>query len=309
MRWPNFGVKREEGWLSIIRLGDRLDLAHVIRAVGKRPAVRLCESFRIEGTFGDALTRLGKARGLKRYRCTSLLSEHEYRMVQLESPAVPQEERQQALRWRLKDMVDFPVADAAIEVADIPTEGGRLAQVFAIVAPRSAIADCMALFHDSCAPLEAIDIPEMAVRNVAALFEEPNRGLAFLMLNASESLLTISYGGELYLSRRIDLSAQALAEADVERREQMLERLALELQRTLDNFDRQYGFISVSRLLLCSEFDCAASAAALAQNLYVPVQAADLAKVLEFEAIPELRAPERQAQCLLAIGSALRSDV
>ena len=89
---------------------------------------------------------------------------------------------------------------------------------------------------------------------------------------------------------------------------QMLERLALELQRTLDNFDRQYGFISVSRLLVCSEFDCAAAVAGLAQNLYLPVQVADLAQVVEFSGVPELRSVERQAQCLLAIGAALRSD-
>eukprot|EP00825_Cyclidium_porcatum_P034811 TRINITY_DN3653_c0_g2_i1.p4 TRINITY_DN3653_c0_g2~~TRINITY_DN3653_c0_g2_i1.p4 ORF type:complete len:183 (-),score=15.43 TRINITY_DN3653_c0_g2_i1:231-779(-) len=169
-------------------------------------------------------------------------------------------------------------------------------------------AEYMGVFHQARVPLDSIDIPEMAVRNVASLFEEPNRGLAFLVLNAGESLLTITFGGELYLSRRIEVSSQALAEADGERRQQMLERLALELQRTLDNFDRQYGFISVSRLLVSSEFDCAATVAALAQNLYLPVQAADLAQVVESNTIPELRTVERQAQSLLAIGAALRSD-
>lgn len=306
--WRNFGVKRAEGWMSVVRFGDRIDLAHVIRPAGKRPAIRLCESFRVEGAEGEALLRLGQSKGLKRYRCASLLGENEYRMAQLEAPAVPAEERVQALRWRLKDAVDFPVDGAAVAVADIPTEGGRQANVFAIVAPKAVVAEKMGFFHTAHVPLEAIDIPEMAVRNVAGLFEEPNRGLAFLLLGAGESLLTITFGGELYLSRRIEMSSQALAEADGERRQQMLERLALELQRTLDNFDRQYGFISISRLLVCSEFDCAGAAAALAQNLYLPVQAADLAQVAEFDAMPELRSSERQAQCLLAVGAALRSD-
>jgi MSHA biogenesis protein MshI len=63
----------------------------------------------------------------------------------------------------------------------------------------------------------------------------------------------------------------------------------------------------VSRLLVASEFDCASTVAAIAENLYLPVQAADLAGVLDFAALPELRSPERQAQCLLAIGAALRS--
>ena len=294
--------------MSVVRLGERVDLAHVIRTLGKRPAIRLCESFRVEGSPRETLGRLAQGKGLKRYRCASLLGEGLYRVAQLEAPAVPAEERVQALRWRLKDVVDFPVDGAALAVVDIPVEGGRQANVFAIVAPRDVVAERMALFQEAKVPLEAIDIPEMAVRNVAALFEEPNRGLAFLVLNAGESLLTITCGGELYLSRRIEVSSQALAEADEERRQQMLERLALELQRTLDNFDRQYGFVSVSRLLVSSEFDTAATVAALGQNLYLPVQAADLAKVADFESIPELRSVERQAQCLLAIGAALRSD-
>lgn len=306
--WPNFGAKLEEGWLSVVRCGDRIDLAHVIRPLGKRPEIRLCESFRIEKDERDALSRLAQNKGLKRYRCVTLLGDAEYRMVQAEAPAVPPEERAQALRWRLKDAVDFPVDDAAIAVADIPVEGGRQANVFAIVAPRAVVGERMALFHEAKATLEAIDVAEMAVRNVAALFEEANRGLAFLALTQGDGLLTITYRGELYLSRRIEVSSAALAEADQERRQQMLERLALELQRTLDNFDRQYGFISVSRLLVASEVDCAGVVAALGQNLYLPVQAADLGLVAEFNALPELRSAERQAQSLLAVGAALRAE-
>lgn len=306
--WPNFGAKLEEGWLSVVRRGDRIDLAHVIRPLGKRPEIRLCESFRIEKDERDALSRLAQSRGLKRFRCATLLGETEYRMVQVEAPAVPPEERVQALRWRLKDTVDFPVDDAAIAVADIPVEGGRQASVFAIVAPKNVVGERMALFHETKVALEAIDVAEMAVRNVAALFEEANRGLAFLALTQGGGLLTITYRGELYLSRRIEVSSVALAEADQERRQQMLERLALELQRTLDNFDRQYGFISVSRLLVASEADSAGVVGALGQNLYLPVQVADLDQVAEFNALPELRSAERQAQSLLAIGAALRTD-
>lgn len=305
--WPNVGVKFEAGWMSVVRHGERIDLAHVIRAPGKRPEIKLCDSFRIESSEADALSRLGQNRGLKRYRCTILLGESDYRLVQVDAPAVPEAERVQALRWRLKDVVDFPVDDAAIAVADIPTEGGRQASVFAVVAPAAVVSERMALFHEKKIPLEAIDVPEMAVRNVAVLFEDENRGLAFLALTQGDGLLTITCRGELYLSRRIEIDTDALARADEERRRQMLERLALELQRTLDNFDRQYGFISVSRLLVASEFDCAGVVAALVENLYLPVQAADLAAVADFAAIPELRTAERQAQSLLAIGAALRS--
>jgi len=305
--WPKFGVKFEGGWMAVVRRGGRLDLAHVISSPGGRPEILGFDSFKLEGDEADALTRLAQGKALKRYRCSTLLAENDYRMVQLEAPTVPLEERVQALRWRLKDMVDFPVETAALGVTDIPTQAGRQANVFVVAAASEVIGRRMAVFDRAKANLEAIDIPEMAVRNIAALFEEPNRGLAFLALSEGDSLLTITYQGELCLSRRIEMSAEALAQDDPERRQQMQERLALELQRTLDNFDRQYSYISVSRLVVATERDSAGLVAGLKENLYVPVLAMDLAEVADFAAVPELRQLERQAQGLFAIGAALRS--
>lgn len=305
--WPKFGVKFEGGWMAVVRRGERLDLAHVISSPGGRPEILGFDSFKLEGDEADALTRLAQGKALKRYRCSTLLAENDYRMVQLEAPTVPLEERVQALRWRLKDMVDFPVEAAALGVTDIPTQAGRQANVFVVAAASEVIGRRMAVFDRAKANLEAIDIPEMAVRNIAALFEEPNRGLAFLALSEGDSLLTITYQGELCLSRRIEMSAEALAQDDPERRQQMQERLALELQRTLDNFDRQYSYISVSRLVVATERDSAGLVAGLKENLYVPVLAMDLAEVADFAAVPELRQLERQAQGLFAIGAALRS--
>ncbi|HEX6735647.1 MAG TPA: hypothetical protein VF096_12620 [Azonexus sp.] len=292
--------------MAVVRRRARLDLAHVIHGSGQRPRIEALDSFASDGE-DDALSRLAQARGLKKFRCVTLLGESDYRISQLEAPGVPAEERAQALRWRLKDVVDFPVEDAALDVVDIPTEGGRQPLVLAVAAPRAAVGERMAGFHQARLRLEAIDIPEMAVRNVAALFEETNRGLAFLLLNDEESLFVITFRGELCLSRRIDMTALALAPDDAERRRQARERLALELQRTLDNFDRQFGFVSVSRLVVASERDSEGLTADLRENLYLPVLAMDLAEVADFTALPELRQAERQAQGLLAIGAALRS--
>lgn len=306
--WRKLGAKFELGWGAVVRRAGRLDVTHVVRSADNPPEIRLFDSFAIESSEADALARVGQARNLKRFRCATLLSEAAYRLVQLEAPAVPMEERVEATRWRLNDMVDFPVDGAAIALVDIPGDGVRQAQSFAIAAPSEAVGDCMRMFRQAKIPLEAIDIPEMALRNVAILFEEENRGLAFLSVTQGDSLLIITHRGELCLSRHIDLSAAALTQADEERRNQMLERLALELQRTLDNFDRQYSYIPVSRLLVASEFDGPATVTALATNLYLPVQAMDLAQVINFPSVPELRSLERQAQGIYAIGAALREE-
>lgn len=306
---PLLQAKKAKGWMAVVRQGERMDLAHVIRPAGGRPEIRLLDSFGLEKGEVDALERLRAARNLKSFRCTTLLAEGDYRLLQIDVPAVPDAEKVQAARWRLKDMVDFPVEDAAIGLLDIPLKdgaGGRQPMAFAVIAPAAAVAERMRLFDGAKVPLEAIDVPELAQRNVASLFEDANRGLAFLGMADGDGLLTITYGGELYLVRRIEVSAKALADADPERRQMLIERLVLELQRTLDNFDRQYSFITVARLVLACEHPVDGLRAALAENLYVPVEAMDLATVADFPGLPELRNPERQAQCLRAIGAALR---
>lgn len=304
-----FRGKLEAGWQAVVRRDGCIDLAHVIRDRDSRPRIESLETFRIETDFSAALGRLKGSRNLKHRACTTLLETADYRFVQVDAPAVADEERVQALRWRLKDIVDFPVDNAALAVLDIPAgeaAAGRQAAVFAIAAAAETVAACMGRFAQAGVPLAAIDIPELAQRNVAALFEEASRGLAFLHLGEEGGLLTITYRGELYLARHIDVSTRALGDADGERRQTLLERLVLELQRTLDNFDRQYNFISVVRLVIASEGSTEGLLEALGQNLYIPLTIMDLATVADFPGVPELRNPQRQAQCLQAIGAALR---
>lgn len=305
--WPAGG--RESGWVGIVTHGQRMDLAHVVRQAAARPQIRLLDSYRIERNEADALERLRAARKLKSFACTTVLAPGQYQLVQLENPGVPDDERKDALRWRLKDVVDFPVDRASIDVLDIPgsaAAGGRSAGVLVAAAAGDVVAARMALFASAKVPLQAIDLPELAQRNVAALFEEPNRGLAFLSLDETGGLLTLTHRGELYAFRRMDVSAPQLAEATGERQRQLLERVALELQRSLDTFDRQFSFVSVARLIVACTEVVDELQAVLAENLYLPVQLMDLEQVVDFPALPELRNPQRQAQCLTVIGAALR---
>ena len=296
--------------MAVVPKGARIDFAHVLRVRDAAPRLMLMESFAAGPVLAESLKAVSSSRKLRKYRTTTVLGNGQYHLAQFDAPTVPKEERNDALRWRFKDMVDFQVDNASIGVIDIPIENasGRQAMVYAVAAGASAIASVMTSFHDGKASLDAIDIPELAQRNVAALFEQENRGLAFLCLDESGGLLTITYRGELYAVRRIEVTAPQLAEADDERRAAMLERVMLELQRTLDNFDRQYSFISVAALMVAACPAVAELQPYLAENLYVPVKSANLEQVLDLSATPELCIhPELQARYLQAIGAALRS--
>jgi MSHA biogenesis protein MshI len=303
-------VRREPGWMAVLPLGDRIALAHVVRGVGVRPEIRMLDSFRIETSSVEALQRLRRARRLKAYACTTLMATGEYSLSQLDAPNVPLTERKEAVRWALKGVVDYPVDRACIDVLEIPMDAGgtgRQASVFGVSAADGVVVARARPFAEAGVSLAAIDIPELAQRNVAALFEDENRGLAFLRLDESGGLLTLTFHGELIAARRVEVSAVQLADGDPARRTQAMERLVLDLQRSLDNFDRQYSFIPISKLVAAAYPPVEDLASGLAESLYVPVVPMDMAQVIDFHAVPELRDTHRQAMNLLLIGAALRT--
>lgn len=304
-----FKARRKPGWLAILPQGNALTLAHVVRAAGSPPALRRLESFAVENGLGDALRRLRSVRALKSYRCTTLIEDGGYNVSALDAPQVPADERREALRWTLKDMVGYPVDSACIEVLDLPGDGlspGRSAGVLVVSAAEAAVRACVAPFEAAKISLAAVDIPELAQRNVAALCEDDNRGLVFLRVDERGLMLTLTYHGELVAVRRGEMTSRQLGEGGDEAHTR--ERLLLELQRSLDNFDRQYSHIPVSKVVLACSPPIEGLQAELAEGSYVPVHELDLAALLDLSSLPGARDTAWLSAHLLAIGAALRTD-
>jgi MSHA biogenesis protein MshI len=299
-------------WSAVCLYPGRVDVARVKRQRDAKPQVEVLESY--ERAKGDkvALASLGKRFGLKKARCTTLLGSGEYQVLQIDAPqATDPEERKAEIGARLGGMVDMPLAHATIDAVEIPTAElapGRPKNAYAVVAGNAAIAPKVVLFHEAGVGLAAIDIPELAQRNIAALCEQPNRGLAFLAFGEQDGLLTFTCNGELYLHRHIEIGLAQLLTDDLDRRSSLFDRIGLELQRSLDSFDRTYGFIPVGRVLLGPYAEAQALQGFLRDYLSMQVDVLDLADVLDFPSVPELKRPERQAQCLLTLGAALREE-
>ena len=309
---PFLRPKVHDGWMSVAYVAGRFDLAHVRRSPGRKPEVLLLHSRARGGDDSHALRALRKDLGLASYRCTALLGDGEYQMLQVEPPDVPAGELREALRWRIKDMLQYPAESANIDLLQIPAEPGasaRARQVWAIAADRALLRPRVAAFDNAKLTLAAIDIPELAQRNIAALFEEENLGLALLSFDETGSMLSFTYGGELYALRRIDAPLSQFVNLEAAQREALFEGVALEAQRSLDNFDRQFGHIRVNQLLVAPLPEGSALVGYLREFLSVLVAELDLATVLDFPSLPELALPLRQTHYLRAIGAALRDTV
>lgn len=305
-------TKKKPGWLAIHFQNEGVSVAHVLPATGKKPVVSFCAvrppSFAVDSA---SLEKLAKELQVDQYHCTTLLRFDEYQMLQVEAPNVPPEELKIAIRWRIKDLLDYHVDDATLDVLDIPPDRNaptKTHSMYAIAAPNRVIGQRQALFEEARIPLSVIDIPEMAQRNIAALLEPEQRGLALLSFGGDGGLLTISYAGELYLSRRIDISLEQLADTGEVQRTANFDRITLEMQRTLDHFDRQFHFITLAKLLLAPLPNGEGLREYLAANLYLPVESLNMADVLDISAVPELERTEYQSLCFAALGAALRHE-
>jgi MSHA biogenesis protein MshI len=306
-----FGKRKKPGWLVLAPSVEGASVVYVSPSTtGAKPVVQLC-AIRQEQLSSDAgVETLAKALHLKDYRCSLLLSQGDYLMLQVEAPNVPAEELRQAVRWRLKDLIDYPVEQATVDVLDIPSDPnnpGRANFMYAVVAKNELVAERInRLMGKGGIPLKAIDIPEMAQRNVAALLEDAGRGLAMLSFSQTGGLLTFTAGGELYHARHVDTGLQQLMTQDEEQQSRIFDRVALELQRSLDNFERQFPHIGINRLLLAPFPAREAFREFTASYLGLKVDAFDLADVFDISAVQGLDDLALQAKLFGALGAALR---
>jgi MSHA biogenesis protein MshI len=306
-----FTKTKKPGWMAVNFLQEGVCIAHVNRSRGAKPEVTVCAKFRRDPSDDAALDKAAKDAHLARYNCTTLLGPNDYQMLLVEAPNVPPDELKTAIRWRIKDMLDYHIDDATIDVLDIPPDknaAARTHSMYAIAARNEIVRSRVALFERTHVPLAAIDLQEMAQRNIASLLEQEGRGLALLAFDAEGGLLTVSFSGELYLSRRLDVTLPQLLDADDEQRTRHFERITLELQRSLDHFDRQFHFIALSRLMVATLPEQFGLTESLAANLYVPVENVNLGDLLDFTRVPELLQPERQALYFHTLGAALRLE-
>ncbi len=244
------------------------------------------------------------------WRFSTLLESNQYQIMTVDAPNVPEEELKSAIRWRIKESLSYHIDDATIDVLQIPNSkkvGERAQSLYAISANNDVIKRRIALFEDAKLDLDIIDIPEMAQRNIAALFEDEGRGLALLAFDDNGGMLTFTGGGELYLARRFEISQGQLQDADESLRLQALDRLELEMQRSMDYFDRNFNHIAVSRLLVALP-NSAELIERLRNNLDAPVERLDLSQVLDLSEVPGLESEEAQVDALYALGAALRLE-
>jgi len=295
-------------WVSCVSQGPDLRLALV--EGGERPCVRWLHSEGPRPTGSSQMRRAWRALPRGRWPAVALLERGRYQVLQAEKPDLPPQEWRDALRWRLKEQVDFAVDGAAIDLLEMPSQAGprhqRNLMVFA--APAAERASLRQAGEDAGWSWEAVDVAETALRNLSRMLASPGRGHALLHLGSTHATLVVTVAGSLLLSRQIDVTREQLTapDGDTGTRTQAMERAGLELQRTLDGFDRVFSQVGLERLDVLPGPGADEFADHARELLYVPVLVADMAARLDLSPL----APDTGlADHWLAIGAALRQPL
>jgi MSHA biogenesis protein MshI len=289
----------------------------VTRRDGAGPVLERCELLPLDPASGaDAASLAVRAAALPRMPLSTVLMPDEYQLALVEAPEVPPAELRAAMRWRLKDTIDFKVEEAVIDVFDVPEQnrGGHGRMMYAVAARRSAV-DRYAGALAGMSTFDVIDVPELCLRNLAALLPAAAAGVALLHLGETRASIVLVRGRTFYLSRQMDLAKSAGAErsgqAGARREREEGGRIdagavVLELQRSLDYYERHFDQPPITRIALSPAGPRATDLAQeLGRETGFEVMTLDLNTLLPCAAPI---GPESQAACLLAVGAALREE-
>lgn len=289
-----------------LSLSDRhLSLAQMTQR-DAHPFLAACSRHDVtEQSARDILSAYVAEQGIEGGTCNALLAPRDYNLYLVEAPAVERSELASAVRWKVKDLLDMPAEDAAIDIFPVPEDAfqGRSKMLYVVAALRSRVKQMIDLVHDAGLQLNAIDIPELAMRNISRHFADDQNGLATMALKRSGSSLNLTRKGELYLTRKINTQVEegVIGSGDWEA---LRDRLVLEIQRSLDYYESQMGQNPVSRLLLAPRGDDDEQlAASLDEAMAVSVGVLDHASQLPGS---DTVTTADMRSCILAIGAAMR---
>ncbi len=286
-------------WLSRhSRQRDRLVLAWdgqvlaYVQAHEESPERFRVQRFGVErpGPEGpEAFARRLAGLGLKGQIARVMLRPAQYQMLQIDAPAVPPEELRTAARWQIRELVNMHVDDLTLDVLKVGDERVRATgSIFVVAAANAVIREVMQTAQAARCSVEVIDIQDLAQRNLqsalARQFGTSERAHAAIALSDdSQALLTICAHDELFYTRRIDLGAGFMQAAwgqgagagteddlaltpagqDADR----AQRLVVEIQRSLDLWDRTWPMLVLDRISVQAGARSAELAGLLAQEL------------------------------------------
>jgi len=261
----------------------------------------------------DVITQYIKANNLSKIICSYVLSPQQYVLSLIEFPPVQNNDaKEKAILLGVKDYINYSIDDAILESFEVPVrrtqDNAKLAYA---VAMRAKLSEEIGRLLNKCdIHLKYIDINELCIRNIIALYEDLQQGCLVLKISDINNSMLLVKDNALFISRNTKLDIKQLSDFDPNKNDDsdkmsIAENLVLELQRSLDygnSIFRELHFNSIC--ILPYDFNLDLFIVWAVEQLGLPIHKLDLTKKIKFE---QPINQHEQAECILAIGAALRN--
>ncbi|MEO5331071.1 MAG: hypothetical protein H7839_03545 [Magnetococcus sp. YQC-5] len=279
-------------------------MAHCTGLRAQQPRLLKChvEDVTRPEQLPQTLNEVAKLLKMQRLPWNIALEWEKYFLFPKDAPQLPKEEIAAAMAWIIRNHLEFPVEEAVVDCFDIP-EQGRMAKqkkVYVVAAQKHDVQSQARLLHEAKLSLQAVDIPELGLNNIASLLPENKEGVAILYLPPAQqpACLQISCQNELYLTRRIDGYFSSDDSVDG------VDSICETAYRSLEYYQSNFGQNQVAALYL--------AALPKVEQIVMPQLVSQLnvrVKPFKLETVLPIDTPMEPASLhasLLAIGMALR---
>ncbi len=239
------GLGWDEEGLAVVRVND-------VR--GEKPRIDTClwQPWP-EGTdIGHHLRQLAETHKLLKVPFNVCLRIEDYDLFPNDAADVPQSELATAMKWIVRDRLDFPLEEAVVDCFYIP-DPIRMAperKVYVIAARQEVVRAYLEAGRRARLNMQAIEVVELALNNIAAHLPEIGQGVAMLYYppKGEAGSLIVAREDKLYLARRVSAVSQEALELGID----VTENIAAEVQRSLDYIEGNYTQSPIQALYLAA---------------------------------------------------------
>lgn len=284
-----------------ISIGAKEITLLIIDKVGEQTELLATDIIQYEGieNLSFVLSNINQKYLLSAVPLYWLLNPDDYQLFVMDTLPVKEEEFAEALKWRARSLINYPVEQASLDYFNLPGKRGSNTTMMALIAARSGyLEQVVNIAKDTNLNLTTIYIPELAMKNLAAIYETDEKCTAVIYFYDKGTILNISSKQVLYFTRRLNYNSTTAQNAN------NFEPICLDVLRYFDFFQSQWRLNSPNRIFVISDKDVSEVISALSQHLMLTVESFHI-RVPSKGAEPFT---ELSNQYLLPYGCALREE-
>lgn len=245
-----------------------------------------CESYLYDNPSQLPVVLAGiiKKHDLKNVKTSIILQPEDYQLLVTDALPVPASEFQSAIRFKIKDLLHYPINDVVIDNFPIPKiKPDSPLKIMIVASQTSKLQKLTEMIRHTGFDLIIIDIPELALRNILSLYEKENQSAVLIYVQDKSIELLITAQNQIYIVRKLMFSL-GQTNQDAEVSEQEVERLSSEIQRSFGYYQSQWRQPMPARIVFASSKSFKTDVLSLlSQQLKVSVEMLDLSQHMEMK--------------------------